>query len=72
MLTVRGIYEDGQVKLLDKLPPLTKHKVLVTFIDDDEDIDRNTSLNQTSESLQHYLSDTREDLYQEYIKKNDT
>lgn len=69
MLTVRGIYEDGQVKLLDKIAIPEKQQVLITFIDNDEDEARKLSLKQTSEELTHYLSDEREDLYQEYVKK---
>ena len=42
MLSVKGIYEDGQVKLLEKIPQTKRAKVIVTVLEDElseEDID---------------------------------
>ena len=69
MLTVRGIYEDGQVKLLDKVPIAERQQVLITFMHEAEGETRSISLKQTSKEWTNYLSDEREDLYQEYVKK---
>lgn len=49
MLTVRGIYEDGQIKLLDKVSVSEKQQVLITFIDEAEDAARAISLTQTAQ-----------------------
>jgi predicted DNA-binding antitoxin AbrB/MazE fold protein len=69
MLTVRGIYENGEVKLLDKVPASSKQKVLITFIEDEDDTTRTHSLNQTSQEFRDYLSNEQEELYQDYLKK---
>jgi len=71
MITIKGEYENGQVKLLEQVPYEKRNKVLVTFLDEeesDEIVLRNFSLQQTSESFQEYLKDEREDLYQEFLK----
>ena len=70
MITVHGIYEDGQIKLLEEAPLKTKKKVLVTFLDDDtEDDIREASLNNSTAWFKNYLEDSGEDLYQDYAKK---
>lgn len=69
MLTVRGIYEDGKIKLLDKVPVSAKQKVLITFMEEEEDEARDVSLKPSAQEWKNYLSDEREDLYQEYVKK---
>jgi predicted DNA-binding antitoxin AbrB/MazE fold protein len=69
MLTIKGEYENGQIKLLEQVPFEKRNKVLVTFLDDlenEEDTLRKFSLS-TPNSLQSYLQDGREDLYQEYL-----
>ena len=35
MLSVKGIYENGQVKLIEKIPYINKAKVLVTIIEEE-------------------------------------
>lgn len=70
MKTVKGVYENGEVKLLEQYNLPEKGKVLVTFPDEinDEEIIRHLSLQQISEADKSYLKDQREDLYQEYLK----
>lgn len=73
MTTIRGIYENGQIKLLENPPADTPHKVLITFVEDEniagEEIIRNLSLMQPNDFSKEYLEDEREDLYQDYAKK---
>ncbi len=71
MKTIKGEYVDGQVKLLEKVPSEKRNKVLITFLDEEEneeEILRSFSLQQTCGSFQEYLKDEREDLYQEFLK----
>ena len=73
MRVVQGEYENGVVKLLEEIPETASKKVLITFFDEDETEDaflRQASLRQPKQFLQEYLSDEREDLYQEYLSKN--
>lgn len=37
MLSVRGIYESGQIKLLEPIPYLKRAKVIVTIIEEAEE-----------------------------------
>ena len=69
MTTIKGIYENGQIKLLGIPPVTTPHKVLITFIDDEDDVLHEISLNQSTDEFKSYLQDSGEDLYQEYLKK---
>ena len=72
MTTIKGVYENGKIKLLEKSPSTGVKKVLVTFIDEEEDEDdeivvRNITL-QIPSQLKEYINDVREDLYQDYLK----
>ncbi len=71
MKTIKGVYEDGKIKLLEEPPVLKGNKVLITFIEEEteDDIIRSFSLVQSNDDFKNYLEDTREDLYQEYIKQ---
>ncbi len=70
MTTLRGIYENGQIRLLEQPPAFNTNKVLITFIEEEneEEWTRNFSLQNTITGIKEYLEDEREDLYQEYIK----
>ncbi len=71
MITIKGEYEDGTIKLLEKAPSIKKHKVLITFLEeefDEEALMRQLSLQQPI-AFVDYLNDEKEDLYQEYINQ---
>ncbi len=70
MTTIRGVYENGKITLLEQPPVSHTKKVLITFIDEanEEEGIRNSSLQNNLQSVREYLEDEREDLYQEYIK----
>lgn len=38
MLSVRGIYEGGQVKLLEEIPSKKKAKVIVTVLEEEKNV----------------------------------
>lgn len=73
MKTVEGIYENGEIRLLENVTVKTAQKILVTFFEEtdlsEEEVIRQLSLMQPSAFMQEYLSDEREDLYQEYVEK---
>lgn len=70
MTTLRGVYENGKIRLLEQPPALNTNKVLITFIEEENEEEwlRNSSLQSNITGLKEYLEDEREDLYQEYIK----
>ncbi len=45
MLAVRGIYENGKIKLLEPIPFKKKAKVIITILDDILDQKESTPLN---------------------------
>ena len=70
MITIKGIYKNGKIRLLEKPPLKGTNKVLITFIEEDEeDVLRKMSLTQSTEYFKNYLEDNREDLYQYYLKE---
>lgn len=73
MKIVKGEYENGVVKLLEEVGGIMSKKVLITFFeeeDNEEELVRSISLQQPKQFFQQYLSDEREDLYQEYLNNN--
>jgi predicted DNA-binding antitoxin AbrB/MazE fold protein len=73
MKTVKGVYENGKIKLLEKVKYKTNQKVLVTFLGEEKILEeeqvRNLSLTQPADFFTEYLTDEREDLYQDYAQK---
>jgi hypothetical protein len=73
MITVRGVFENSTVKLLEPVAGKTGQRVIITFLDEEnqweaDDI-RSLSLLQPNNFFEEYLTDEREDLYQDYAKK---
>ena len=74
MKTVKGEYKNGVVNLLEEVPETMSKKVLITFLEDDDDeqaLVRRITLQQPTRFLRQYLSNEREDLYQEFLSKED-
>lgn len=67
MLAVHGIYDGKTVKITDKLTEKKKYKVVVTFIEEIEQVD--TDLRNFSAQTKglDFWEDSREDIYQDYI-----
>jgi hypothetical protein len=55
--------------LLEAAPVKGGSKVLVTFIEEEEEELRNISFKQQSLAFNDHLKDNKEDLYQDYLKK---
>ncbi len=72
MTTVKGIYENGRIKLSEKVRFKTSKKVFITFLEDvpdENDSLRNLSLTPPDNFLKEYLENKQEDLYQDYAAK---
>jgi len=41
MVTIKGVFKDGEIKLLEAAPVKTSGKVLITFLEEEEDTKRN-------------------------------
>jgi len=70
---VKGEYENGVVRLIEKVPAVSGKKMLITFFEEDdneEQVLRQATLQQPQEFLKSCLSDEREDLYQKVLNKN--
>jgi predicted DNA-binding antitoxin AbrB/MazE fold protein len=69
MITVKAVYENGSIKLLEDAPLHEHQQLLVTIVEESKTNkeSRGFSLEQP-ESFEEYLSDEREDLYQDYLK----
>lgn len=73
MKIIQGEYENGVVRLLEEAPVVSNRKVLITFFEDndiEEDFLRSASLQQPEKFYQAFMEDEREDLYQQYLNKN--
>lgn len=69
MITVKAVYENGSIKLLEDAPLQEHQQLLITLMEESktDNESRNFSL-EHPESFKEYLSDEREDLYQDYLK----
>ena len=70
MKTIKGVYENGEIKLLENSNISGTKKVLITFYDEDDDNEENIIRNitlQYADTMKAYLNDPQEDLYQEYL-----
>ena len=74
MTTIKGIYQNGEIILLEEVQHKRPQKILITFLDEEiqleEDQIRTLSQAQPEAFLKEYLNDEREDLYQDYAKTN--
>lgn len=71
MKTVKGVYENGKVKLLEEVNYTNTQTVFITFLDEEiheEESIRTLSLTQPESFLTEYLQDKREDLYQDFAQ----
>ena len=73
MTTVKGIYENGRIKLSEKVSFKTSKNVLITFLEEEKPNEdehlRSFSLTHPDIFLKEYLKDECEDLYQDYVEK---
>lgn len=68
MLAIKGIYDGKSIIPLDKIDIKTKSKVIITFLEEINDLEMEEirNLASSTDGLE-FWSDEREDLYQEYL-----
>lgn len=68
MLAIKGIYDGKSIIPLDKIDIKTKSKVIITFLEEINDLEMEEirNLASSTDGLD-FWSDEREDLYQEYL-----
>lgn len=71
MLSVKGIYEEGKVKLLEKIQTRKRSKVIITFIDDPDmsEAERLREFSSAGGALAFWNNEA-ENIYQDYIPKS--
>lgn len=68
MLAIKGIYDGKSIIPLDKIDIKTKSKVIITFVEEINDLEMEEIRNSaSSDDGFDFWSDEREDLYQEYL-----
>jgi predicted DNA-binding antitoxin AbrB/MazE fold protein len=71
MITVKAVYENGTIKLLEDAPLHEHQQLLVTLVEESKTENESRHFSrQQPESFKEYLSDKREDLYQDYLKSS--
>ena len=70
MLSVKGIYEEGQVKLLEKVQSRKRSKVIITFIEENPGSENETirSFASNTDAMPFWNNDA-ENIYQDLIPK---
>ncbi len=59
MVTIKGVYENGAIKLLEAAPVKKSSKVLITFLEEEDNTLRNT-LQEQLPVMKSYLEDGSE------------
>ena len=68
MLALNGIYDGKFVRLLENLPENKMYRVVVTFIEELQEGDAELRNFTAQTQGLHFWNDTREDIYQDYLK----
>ncbi|MEI7420605.1 MAG: hypothetical protein WCK18_00865 [Prolixibacteraceae bacterium] len=68
MFAVNGIYDGKVVKITDKIAEKKRYKVVVTFIEEIQQLDNELREFSSQTDGLGYLEDPREDIYQDYLK----
>ena len=72
MDTIRGVYDGEKIIATDKIPTRKKYKLIITFVEEIEDMGQPVdeeirSFTAQTEGLSFWQNE-REDLYQDYMK----
>ncbi|MGD9556337.1 MAG: hypothetical protein AB7V25_04925 [Mangrovibacterium sp.] len=67
MLAVNGIYDGKSVLITDKINEKKKYRVVVTFIEELDQLDKDTRDFSAQTSGLVFWNNEREDLYQDYL-----
>ena len=62
MLSIRGVYENGKIKLLERVPQMGRFEVIITFLEDR----KKTSMRK--DKLEGLLSDLQENDFQDFLE----
>jgi hypothetical protein len=66
-LAVNGIYDGKSVKITDRITEKKKYKVVVTFIEELQEVDNDLRDFSAQTSGFEFWEDSREDIYQDYL-----
>lgn len=69
MLSIKGIYDGKTLKLLEDVQVFSPKKVIVTFIEELDDMKQVREYAAQTSSFS-FWEDPKEDLYQDYLKKD--
>jgi len=67
MLAVHGIYDGKSVKITDRITEKKKYKVVVTFIEELQQVDNDLRNFSAQTKGLDFWEDSREDIYQDYV-----
>ncbi|MEP6513652.1 MAG: hypothetical protein ABJA79_07275 [Parafilimonas sp.] len=68
MQTVNGIYDGKKIKLLQQAPVQKPCKVIVTFVDEEEEETESFRNHISDEDAFNFWKAKEEDIYQDYLK----
>jgi hypothetical protein len=71
MFSVRGIYDGKAIKITDKFTEKKKYKVVITFIEELEQGDKDLRDFSAQTKGLDFWSDSSEDLYQDYLNSKE-
>lgn len=66
MYSIKGIYENGEVKLFEEAHAATPCNVIVTFLNEDEQEIKSIRESIDEDSFQFWMA-KEEDVYQDYV-----
>ena len=69
MLAVHGIYDGKSVKITDRITEKKKYKVVVTFIEELQEVDNELRDFSSQTRGLEFWEDSKEDMYQDYLTK---
>jgi hypothetical protein len=67
MIAVHGIYDGKAVKITDKITEKKKFKVVVTFIEEIQQFDKDLRDFSAQTTGLDFWNDSKEDIYQDYL-----
>jgi hypothetical protein len=72
MLAIKGIYDGKKIIPLEELPPDKKFKVLITLLEEIEEIENDAGIRDFSSNSDafDFWNDKKENLYQDYLVRD--
>jgi len=68
MLAIKGIYDGKTIRPLERLPKDKKFKVVITFIEELDDVEQLRDFSAQTTSFA-FWNNPKEDIYQDYLPK---